>query len=48
LYSTMKLRAIYEVPTMDLELGDLDIFDFGTSNDGKLKMFMKGHATNFS
>ena len=48
LYSTMKLRAVYELPTLDLDLGDQDIFDFGASNDGKLKMFMKGHATNFS
>lgn len=48
LYSTMKLRAVYSVPTLDLELGDQDIFDFGASNDGKLRMFMKGLATNFS
>jgi predicted acylesterase/phospholipase RssA len=48
LYSTMKLRAVYEVPTLDLDLSDSDIFDFGASNDGKLRMFMKGHAINFS
>ena len=48
LYSTMKLRAVYDVPTLVLELDDQDIFDFGASNDGKLKMFMKGLATNFS
>lgn len=48
LYSTMKLRAVYEVPTLDLDLSDQDIFDFGASNDGKLRMFMKGLATNFS
>jgi hypothetical protein len=48
LYSTMKLRAVYEVPTLDLDLGDSDVFDFGASNDGKLRMFMKGHAINFS
>ena len=48
LYSTMRLRAIYEVPTLDLDYGDSDIFDFGASNDGKLKMFLKGHALNFS
>ena len=44
----MKLRAVYEVPTLDLDLSDQDIFDFGASNDGKLRMFMKGLATNFS
>jgi predicted acylesterase/phospholipase RssA len=48
LYSTMRLRAIYEVPTLDLDLGDSDVFDFGASNEGKLKMFLKGHALNFS
>jgi len=48
LYSTMKLRAVYEVPTLDLDLGGHDVFDFGASNDGKLKMFMKGLSTNFS
>ena len=48
LYSTMKLRAVYELPTLDLDMGDSDVFDFGASNDGKLRMFMKGHATNFS
>lgn len=48
LYSTMKLRAVYEVPTLDLDLAGQDVFDFGASNDGKLKMFMKGLATNFS
>jgi predicted acylesterase/phospholipase RssA len=48
LYSTMKLRAVYEVPTLDLDLDGQDVFDFGASNDGKLRMFIKGHATNFS
>ena len=48
LYSTMRLRAIYEVPTLDIDLGDSDVFDFGASNDGKLKMFLRGHALNFS
>ena len=47
-YSTMKLRAEYEVPTLDLDVSGQDVFDFGASNDGKLKMFMKGHSTNFS
>jgi predicted acylesterase/phospholipase RssA len=48
LYSTMKLRAGYEVPTLDLDVSDSDVFDFGASNDGKLRMFMKGLAINFS
>ena len=48
LYSTMKLRVVYEVPTLDLDLAGQDVFDFGASNDGKLRMFMKGLVTNFS
>jgi predicted acylesterase/phospholipase RssA len=48
LNSTIKLRAVYEVPTLDIDVTDSDVFDFGASNDGKLRMFMKGHATNFS
>jgi hypothetical protein len=44
----MKLRAGYEVPTLDLDVSDSDVFDFGASNDGKLRMFMKGLAINFS
>ena len=48
LNSTIKLRAAYEVPTLDIDVTDSDVFDFGASNDGKLRMFMKGHATNFS
>jgi predicted acylesterase/phospholipase RssA len=48
LYSTMKLRATYELPLITLDSGDMDIFDFSASNDGKLRMFMKGFAVNFS
>ena len=48
LNSTIKLRAVYEVPTLDIDVSDSDVFDFGASNDGKLRMFMKGLATNFS
>lgn len=48
LYSTMKLRAEYDVRTISLDTAGSDVFDFGASNDGKLRMFMKGLATNFS
>lgn len=48
LYSTMRLRSIYEVPTFDIDLGDSDVFDFGASNDGKIRMFLRGHSLNFS
>ena len=43
LYSTMKLRHEYDFPSMDLELFGDDMFDFGASNDNKLKMFLKGY-----
>ena len=43
LYSTMKLRHVYDFPSMDLELYGDDMFDFGASNDTKLKMFLKGY-----
>jgi predicted acylesterase/phospholipase RssA len=44
LYATMRLRANYEIPILDLNLGDADVFDFGASNDSKLKMFLAGHS----
>ena len=43
LYSTMKLRHVYDFPSMDLELHGDDMFDFGASNDTKLKMFLRGY-----
>ena len=43
LYSTMKLRHMYDFPLLDLELHGDDMFDFGASNDAKLKMFLKGY-----
>ena len=43
LYSTMKLRHTYDFPSLDLELHGDEMFDFGASNDAKLKMFLKGY-----
>ena len=48
LYSTMKMRHVYEFPTLDLDSSDVDVFDFGASNDAKLKMFLKGWSQTFS
>ena len=42
LISTMKLRHVYEFPTLDLDSSDVDVYDFGASNDAKLRMFLKG------
>lgn len=44
LYATMRMRADYDVPIIDLNLGDTDVFDFGASNENKLKMFLAGHS----
>jgi predicted acylesterase/phospholipase RssA len=43
LYSTMKLRHDYDFSSIDIELTGEDAFNFGASNDAKLKMFLKGY-----
>jgi len=47
LYATMNLRAKYDYEGVALD-ADPEIFDFGASNEGKLRMFLKGWAQNFS
>jgi predicted acylesterase/phospholipase RssA len=42
LLSTMKLRHTYDFPILDLDSSDVDVYDFGASNDAKLKMFLRG------
>ena len=42
LYSTMKMRHVYEYPLIDINVQGDDIYDFSASNDAKLKMFLKG------
>ena len=48
LFSSMKLRHIYEVPVHDIDIPDDDIYDFSASNECKLRMFMLGLSQNFS
>jgi hypothetical protein len=43
LYSTMKMRHLYDFPMIDIDNSDIDIYDFNASNDAKLKMFLKGY-----
>jgi len=43
LYSTMKLRHVYDFPVLDLDSSESDVYDFSASNDTKLKMFLKGY-----
>ena len=40
--TTMRSRATYDYPTWDINLGNLDIYDFSISQEQKLKLFMKG------
>jgi len=47
LFSTMKLRHVYEVPVHDIDIPD-DIYDFSASNESKLRMYMLGLSQNFS
>jgi predicted acylesterase/phospholipase RssA len=42
LLSTMKMRHVYEFPTLDLDASDVDVYDFSASNDAKLRIFLKG------
>jgi predicted acylesterase/phospholipase RssA len=48
LYSTMKLRHTYDYQLLDIDVSGDDVYDFGASNDVKLKMFLKGYSQNFS
>ena len=48
LYSTMNLRHVYNFPVINLDSSDVDMFDFAASNEGKLKMFLKGWSQTFS
>ena len=43
LYSTMKLRHVYDFPVLDLDSSETDVYDFSASNEAKLKMFLKGY-----
>jgi predicted acylesterase/phospholipase RssA len=48
LWSVLKLRYAYSVPTIHVDLGNTDVFDFGTENEAKLKMFIIGHSQQIS
>jgi predicted acylesterase/phospholipase RssA len=48
LFSSMKMRHTYEVPTHDIDIPDDDIYDFSASNENKLRMFMLGLSQKFS
>lgn len=48
LNSVMKMRHVYTVPVHDIDAPDIDVYDFGASNENKLKMFMVGSSQIFS
>lgn len=48
LFATMKMRHVYEFPTLDIEVPGDAIYDFNASNDAKLKLFLRGYSQNFS
>ena len=43
LYSTMKLRHTYDYPALNLTIPDGMAFDFGASNDAKIRLFLRGY-----
>ena len=38
----MRSRATYDYPILNVNSGDLDIYDFSLSQEHKLKLFMRG------
>jgi len=48
LNSVMQMRHVYTIPVHDIDAPNIDVYDFGASNENKLKMFMVGVSQNFS
>jgi predicted acylesterase/phospholipase RssA len=48
LNTTFKNRPTYDVPLVDIDIKDIDIYDFGASNEAKLKMFLLGRGQKIS
>jgi predicted acylesterase/phospholipase RssA len=48
LFSSMRMRHVYEVPAHEINIPNDDIYDFGASDEVKLRMFMLGLSQNFS
>jgi predicted acylesterase/phospholipase RssA len=44
MYSILSMRASYDVPILNVNTDDFDMFDFGAETEWKLKMFMKGQS----
>lgn len=48
LYSALRMRANYDFPTIDIDLGDADMFDFDAEMESKLRLFMLGQSQQIS
>ena len=42
MYAILHMRSKYEVPILNINLGDMDMFDFGMNSETKIRMFMMG------
>ena len=47
-YTSLKLRPVYDVPALVIDNDDIDIFDFDINNEAKLKMFLWGRGQKIS
>jgi predicted acylesterase/phospholipase RssA len=47
-YLSMKLRHEYDVPTLSMDSREEDVYDFGSSSETKLRMFVTGFSQQFS
>lgn len=43
IYSTMKMRRTYDFPSIELNLSSEEIFNFSSTSEEKLKLFLKGY-----
>jgi len=42
MYAVIHMRSTYDVPILNINLGDMDMFDFGMESESKIRMFMIG------
>lgn len=42
MYAILHMRSRYDVPILNVNLGDMDMFDFGMESESKIRMFMTG------
>lgn len=47
-YMGMKLRHEYDVPTLSMDSREEDVYDFGSSSETKIRMFITGFSQQFS